>query len=139
MQPAEVEQRGFAILPEVSTRGEIRRLDESLTRNPLPRSRAGMRRALKYPAVLAIARDPRLRAVAQEVLGCDPLPFRATLFDKSPVSKWLVVWHQDTALPLRKRSELPEWGAVVSKRWSSLRARASECTFLRRRVASASR
>ena len=110
MQLAEVEQRGFAILPNVLTSGEIERLDETLTRNPLPRSRAGMRHALRHPAVLAIAREPRLRAIAQEVLGSDPFPFRATLFDKSPGSNWLVVWHQDTALPLRARRDLPEWG-----------------------------
>lgn len=111
MQLAEVEQRGFAILPNVLTSGEIERLDETLTRNPLPRSRAGMRHALRHPAVLAIAREPRLRAIAQEVLGSDPFPFRATLFDKSPGSNWLVVWHQDTALPLRARRDLPEWGS----------------------------
>ena len=110
MQLAEVEQRGFAILPNVLTSGEIERLDETLTRNPLPRSRAGMRHALRHPAVLAIAREPRLRAIAQEVLGSGPFPFRATLFDKSPGSNWLVVWHQDTALPLRARRDLPEWG-----------------------------
>src|SRR5277367_7000608 len=110
MQLAEVEQRGFATLPEVLTRSEIERLDESLTRNPLPRSRAGMRHALRHPAVLAIARDPRLQVIAREVLGCEPFPFRATLFDKSPVSNWLVVWHQDTALPLHERREVPGWG-----------------------------
>jgi ectoine hydroxylase-related dioxygenase (phytanoyl-CoA dioxygenase family) len=110
MRLAEVELRGFAILPEVLTRREIERLDESLASSPLPRSRAGMRHALRDPAIHAIAREPRLRAIAQEVLGCDPFPFRATLFDKSPASNWLVVWHQDTALPLRERRELPEWG-----------------------------
>ncbi len=110
MQLAEVEQRGFAVLPEVLTRSEIARLDESLACNPLPRARAGMRHALRHPDVLAIASDSRLRAVAKEVLACEPFPFRATLFDKSPISNWLVVWHQDTALPLRERRELPEWG-----------------------------
>ena len=110
MQLAEVEQQGFAILPEVLTRNEIERLDESLTRNPLPRSRAGMRHALRHPAVLAVARDPRLLAIAQQVLGSNAFAFRATLFDKSPISNWLVAWHQDRALPLRERRELPEWG-----------------------------
>ena len=38
------------------------------------------------------------------------MPFRATLFDKSPVANWLVVWHQDTALPLRTRIESADWG-----------------------------
>jgi ectoine hydroxylase-related dioxygenase (phytanoyl-CoA dioxygenase family) len=49
-------------------------------------------------------------AMAQEVLGSSALPFRATLFDKSPMSNWLVGWHQDTALPLRERQEVPGWG-----------------------------
>jgi ectoine hydroxylase-related dioxygenase (phytanoyl-CoA dioxygenase family) len=106
----EVAQRGFAILPNVFTRTEIERLDASLTRNTLPRSRAGMRHALKHPTVLAAARDPRLLAIAHEVLNCDPIPFRATLFNKSAISNWLVVWHQDTALPLRERRERPDWG-----------------------------
>jgi ectoine hydroxylase-related dioxygenase (phytanoyl-CoA dioxygenase family) len=48
--------------------------------------------------------------LAREVLGPDAFPFRATLFDKSPNSNWLVVWHQDTALPLQSRIELPGWG-----------------------------
>jgi ectoine hydroxylase-related dioxygenase (phytanoyl-CoA dioxygenase family) len=33
-----------------------------------------------------------------------------TLFDKSPARNWLVSWHQDTALPLCERHEIPEWG-----------------------------
>lgn len=110
MQLVEVQKRGFAILPEVLTGSDVEQLDESLSRNPLRRSRAGMRHALKHPAVLAVARDPRLLAIAQEILGCNPFPFRATLFDKSPASNWLVAWHQDKALPLKERRELPEWG-----------------------------
>jgi hypothetical protein len=35
---------------------------------------------------------------------------RATLFDKSPTANWLVVWHQDTALPVQERREAPGWG-----------------------------
>ena len=37
-------------------------------------------------------------------------PTKATLFDKSPARNWLVSWHQDTALPLCERREIPEWG-----------------------------
>jgi ectoine hydroxylase-related dioxygenase (phytanoyl-CoA dioxygenase family) len=110
MQQAEVEKEGFAILPEVLTRSELDHLDESLKRDPLARSRAGSRHALRHPAVLTVARESRLRSIAQEVLGCDLFPFRATLFDKSPISNWLVAWHQDKALPLRERRELPGWG-----------------------------
>jgi len=53
--------------------------------------------------------------MAQEVLGDAALSLRATLFDKSPTSNWLVVWHQDTALPLRERREAPGWGPWSTK------------------------
>ena len=43
------------------------------------------------------------------------MPFRATLFDKSPTSNWLVAWHQDTALPLRERRATPGWGPWSTK------------------------
>jgi hypothetical protein len=32
------------------------------------------------------------------------------LFDKSPDRNWLVTWHQDRALPLEERREVPGWG-----------------------------
>jgi ectoine hydroxylase-related dioxygenase (phytanoyl-CoA dioxygenase family) len=65
---------------------------------------------MRNSSVAALARDGRLTALAQAILGATALPFRATLFDKSPTSNWLVVWHQDTALPLRVRREVPGWG-----------------------------
>jgi len=48
--------------------------------------------------------------IVRKILGSQALPFRATLFDKSQTANWLVAWHQDTALPLRSRSEVPGWG-----------------------------
>lgn len=110
MSVAEIQKLGFAILPDVFERVEMDRLDQSLTEMPLPRGRAGMRHALRHPAIVEVARDVRLLGIAKKILGCDPFPFRATLFDKSFASNWLVVWHQDTALPLRERREVPEWG-----------------------------
>jgi len=46
----------------------------------------------------------------QPDVGMCARPCRATLFDKSPRSNWLVVWHQDTVLPLRLRHEVPGGG-----------------------------
>jgi ectoine hydroxylase-related dioxygenase (phytanoyl-CoA dioxygenase family) len=101
---------GFAIVPEVVSEREIADLEAILDQSGLPRSRAGVRHVMRNSGVAALARDARLMAMAQEVLGPSALPFRATLFDKSPTSNWLVVWHQDTALPLRERQEVPGWG-----------------------------
>ncbi len=58
----------------------------------------------------ALARDSRLLSIAKDVLGPAAIPFRWTLFDKSLTANWLVVWHQDTALPLHQRVESSGWG-----------------------------
>ena len=110
MSDTQVQELGFRIFTDVLTRIDVDRLAQDISRAPLRRSRAGMRHALKHPTVLEVARDGRLLRIAKEILGCDPFPFRATFFDKSLASNWLVVWHQDTALPLRERREVPEWG-----------------------------
>jgi ectoine hydroxylase-related dioxygenase (phytanoyl-CoA dioxygenase family) len=44
------------------------------------------------------------------LLATAAIRFRARLFDKSPHNNWLVVWHQDTALPLRKRCDVSGCG-----------------------------
>jgi ectoine hydroxylase-related dioxygenase (phytanoyl-CoA dioxygenase family) len=106
----EISERGFAILPAAIASSTVGHLDTSLRDRPLLRSRAGVRHALRHSAVLDVARSPELIRVAREILGTEAFPFKATLFDKSPSSNWLVVWHQDTALPVQERRETPEWG-----------------------------
>jgi ectoine hydroxylase-related dioxygenase (phytanoyl-CoA dioxygenase family) len=105
-----IREQGFAIIPNVLGRTDIDPLLAELSRAELPRSKAGIRHALKVPAVARIASSTPLLGIAQEALGGEAFPFRATLFDKSPTANWLVVWHQDTALPLRERRETPGWG-----------------------------
>jgi ectoine hydroxylase-related dioxygenase (phytanoyl-CoA dioxygenase family) len=105
-----IQEQGFAIIPNVLGRTDVDALVEELSRAELPRSRAGIRHALKLPAVARIASSAPLLGIAQEALGGKAFPFRATLFDKSPATNWLVVWHQDTALPLCERRETPGWG-----------------------------
>ena len=81
----------------------------------MPRGRAGARNALSSAAIRALADDARLLAVAAEMLGAPALPFKATLFDKSSNSNWLVTWHQDLALPIRHRIDVPGWGPWTDK------------------------
>jgi ectoine hydroxylase-related dioxygenase (phytanoyl-CoA dioxygenase family) len=106
----QVSTDGFAIVPDALPEREVAGLLAVFEQSDLPRSRAGMRHAMRNENVAAVARDPRLLAMAREVLGGGAIPFRATLFDKSPTSNWLVVWHQDTALPLQARRDIPGWG-----------------------------
>jgi ectoine hydroxylase-related dioxygenase (phytanoyl-CoA dioxygenase family) len=105
-----IAENGFAVVPGVLTRSEIVEIVQKLQAAPLQRSRAGIRHLMSNADVAALAHEPSLLAIAREVLGTTAFPFRATLFDKSPGANWLVVWHQDTALPLRCRKEIPGWG-----------------------------
>lgn len=107
---AQIARDGFAVLPGVLGDSEIAALGSHLELSPLPRTRAGARHAMREAAVSQVARDSRLLQLAKQVLGVGAIPFRATLFDKSPHANWLVVWHQDTALPLRERRDTPGWG-----------------------------
>jgi ectoine hydroxylase-related dioxygenase (phytanoyl-CoA dioxygenase family) len=101
---------GFHIIPEVLAQDETATVVEALERSGLPRSRAGIRHGMRHAAVAALARDQRLLGIVQQILGLGAFPYRATLFGKSPAANWLVVWHQDTSLPLRERNEMPGWG-----------------------------
>lgn len=107
---AQVDAKGFAVVEDVFEVREIESILAALSSTPLARSRAGARHAMRHPIIADLARDARLLRLVHGVLGPEALPYRATLFEKSPVSNWLVVWHQDTALPLRRREERQGWG-----------------------------
>ena len=101
---------GFAIVPRVLDHAEVDAILRELEGAGLHRSRAGARHLLSVPAVAALATHAQLLALAADTLGGEAIPFGATLFDKSPDANWLVVWHQDRALPIVERREAAGWG-----------------------------
>jgi hypothetical protein len=108
-------EEGFSIDERVFQRLEMIAVLAELAHAPITRTKAGARHILHVPVVQALATDPRLIELAGRVVGPAPVPFRATLFDKSSESNWLVVWHQDTALPLRARVTDSVWGPWSEK------------------------
>ena len=102
--------RGYEIIEDVLSGHEIRGLADRLEELRDQRTRAGARHLMSLPAVRTLATDNRLLGIARQRVGETALPFRATLFDKSPDSNWLIVWHQDTTLPLEARVDAPGWG-----------------------------
>ena len=66
-------------------------------------------------SVARLARDPRLVDIASRWLDAPAIPFKATLFEKSPDANWLVSWHQDTALPMSERHDVAGWGPWSKK------------------------
>lgn len=113
--PSIAREAGYAIVPDVLSDGECSSLVNEFSKSEIPRSRAGARHLMASETCRELAYDPRLLALAEEWLGGPGVPFRATLFDKSPSSNWLVPWHQDTALPLASRFDAPGWGPWSEK------------------------
>src|SRR5436305_16871 len=105
-----VRKAGFEIIHQVLNREECDRLIARLSGTDVSRCRAGARHLLSLAQVATLAREPRLTNIAREALHCEPVPFRATLFEKSQEANWLVVWHQDTALPMVGRFDASGWG-----------------------------
>jgi len=110
-----IAERGFSLHENVLTQHECDEIIFEIQRDPLRRPRAGVRHLLSNPKVCSIASDQRLLALACPILGPKAVPFRATLFEKCGKANWLVVWHQDTALPLRDYFQSHEWGPWSTK------------------------
>jgi ectoine hydroxylase-related dioxygenase (phytanoyl-CoA dioxygenase family) len=110
MHKLAIEDAGFAVIERVFHEEEMDALRKTLSGAGLPRTRAGTRHAMQSPDVASFANDERLLSIVRPILGPGAWPYRATLFDKSAEANWLVVWHQDTALPLRQKREMPGWG-----------------------------
>jgi hypothetical protein len=105
---------GYGVFEGVFTTEELAPVEGALGRYLATRSRAGARHVLALPEVRALADDPRLLRLVEAFVGA-ARPFRATLFDKSRTANWLVVWHQDTALPMQARVDADGWGPWSTK------------------------
>jgi hypothetical protein len=101
---------GFETIEGVFATNECGEFVSALQQPATQRSRAGARHLMSHPTVARLAGDERLLRIARGTLGIGAVPYRATLFEKSGESNWLVVWHQDTALPLCERFDAAGWG-----------------------------
>jgi Phytanoyl-CoA dioxygenase (PhyH) len=106
--------QGYSITPHCLTKEECTKIAEALSGEDVLRSRAGARHLMANPVVAAVANRESLIGIAEEWLS-SPVPFRATLFEKSFATNWLVPWHQDTALPLARRFQSRFWGPWSEK------------------------
>jgi len=106
---------GYSIDRDVLSGVECDQVLHALALSSFRRGRAGARHLMSQPDVCRIASDSRMIQLACNALGSDAVPYRATLFEKSGAANWLVVWHQDTALPLQSRFDLAGWGPWSTK------------------------
>jgi len=108
------EDPGYRVVEGVFTPAELTQVVAALDGHLATRSRAGARHVLALPEIRALAGDSRMLELAARFVGAVQ-PFRATLFDKSAAANWLVVWHQDTALPMRAQVDAAGWGPWSTK------------------------
>lgn len=106
----DLNENGFSVIHTVFSSLECTEILDHLANWKIGRSRAGTRHLMTCPAVSSLANDQRLITLASTALSEPASPYRATLFEKLPISNWLVVWHQDTALPLSRKIDGSEWG-----------------------------
>src|SRR5438445_13139882 len=106
---------GYAVEQKVLSDMECDSLLHALTLPTVQRSRAGARHLMTNPAVARLANDDRLVSIAGNALGSAPIPFRATLFEKTSRTNWLIPWHQDTALPIASVFDAAGWGPWPQK------------------------
>ena len=101
---------GYWIVEDVLSSEECDELIAALSAVRDPSARAGIRHLMNISRIRSAAYHPGLLAIASQLLGGAAIPYRATLFQKSSLANWLVVWHQDTALPLVEQNQSCEWG-----------------------------
>jgi ectoine hydroxylase-related dioxygenase (phytanoyl-CoA dioxygenase family) len=106
---------GHGVVDGILTPAEMRDVLQQLSHAALERTKAGARHLLRLDVVRQLADDPRILSLARQFVGAAATPFRAALFDKSPAANWLVAWHQDTALPLRRKVTANAWGPWSTK------------------------
>lgn len=101
---------GFKIVDSVLDGATVTCLREALadsgTASVRGESVYARRNLLCVPAVAEVALAPRVLALTGEAT----LPVRAIFFDKVPGANWHVGWHQDRAIAVTERKELPGWG-----------------------------
>jgi ectoine hydroxylase-related dioxygenase (phytanoyl-CoA dioxygenase family) len=110
-----IRAHGYGLVASAFGSSELSAVLKELSKQGLKRNRAGRRHVLSLSAVAALAQHASLTEIASSVLGAQALPFRATFFDKSTDSNWLVAWHQDTALPLTEKRDVSGWGPWSTK------------------------
>jgi hypothetical protein len=104
-----LERDGFemhrGVLPAQDVGALAQELSESCVGSPNRRSLLR-----DSPVVAGLATSPRLRSIADEALGAAAFPVRALLFDKIEGANWSLPWHQDLAIPVAEKLEVPGFG-----------------------------
>lgn len=118
-----LERDGYVIVPDVLSADTIASLTQMLDselpdENILHKGGAvyGARNLLRdAPAVRALAKSTKVRALVEPVLGAKAFAIRGLFFDKTPSANWPVAWHQDRTIAVREKRDVPGFGPWTVK------------------------
>ncbi len=116
--------RGFQLVEGMLSRGKVDRCLEALRETDKlggVRRRGGETFACRHllwdlPGLGSLLTDVGLDALASRVLGREAFPVAATLFDKVQGANWKVPSHQDRAVPVVEKVEVPgftQWSVKI--------------------------
>ncbi|MBD8872206.1 phytanoyl-CoA dioxygenase family protein [Rhodanobacter sp. DHB23] len=113
---ATLQEDGYALAHNALDDAGLTELHSALADIRLAAGRGGIRRIdQRTESVYKLARTGVGMALARNALGASTHFVRAIYFDKSPDNDWLVSWHQDRAITVAERADLPGWGPWSNK------------------------
>ena len=101
-----IADQGFAVVPQVLTKAKREELIEQLG----PASGAGRRGILEMAPIAELSRSDRLLNFVLPHLSAQARPIRGIYFDKTAETNWLVAWHQDLTIAVRKKIDVGGFG-----------------------------
>jgi hypothetical protein len=102
---------GFTFIRALLPLAEVERLRAAVVPLFQKGDRAGVRGLLQdCPTVAELAKLPALVERLTDIVGATPFAVRGILFDKNPDANWRVAWHQDLAIAVRERADIPGFG-----------------------------
>jgi hypothetical protein len=115
-------EAGYFVSEPVLAHADVERLRRAIAELPARtevRRRQGVygvRNLLEIcPAVRELARDKRIRNFVVPILGSGAFAVRAVFFDKVPGANWSLFWHQDNAIAVNRRLDLPGFAGWSNK------------------------
>ena len=119
---ARIHRDGFAVVEGVLSPERVEGLRAAIA--ALPEGEEVRRRKDVYgvrnlleisPAVSELAASTEIRGLVMPVLGPECFAVRATFFDKVPDANWKLRWHQDSVIAVKRRVDVPGFGAWSDK------------------------
>lgn len=77
--------------------------------------RGGVRNLIVHPTVVQLLIHDVFGKYFWSMVGRDLVAVKATMFDKSSDANWRAQWHQDKAIAVKERRDVPGYGPWTSK------------------------